>query len=190
MAQQVSYRPIKGQSRSWPSKFTAAVSGSHKGESPQLKLTGIQYATTSMLGTTTNGEHRKLIGVKTRLCLGTEYGLYCWDAASVSESELQPTEKIVWCTNQPTKSSCICTELLAVYAAVPHYIFTTVLCGYRVGVMERRYGETFYTQLSSRASSFYVPPEYPPGRQGAVSGVTLESGLYVFLACCIVVVFT
>ena len=48
-----------------------------------------------MLGTTTNGEHRKLIGVKTRLCLGTEYGLYYWDAASVLESELQPTEKIV-----------------------------------------------------------------------------------------------
>ena len=30
-----------------------------------LKPTGIQFATKSRLGTTTNGEHRKLIGVKT-----------------------------------------------------------------------------------------------------------------------------
>ena len=28
-----------------------------------------------------------------------------WNDASVSESELQPTEKIIWCTTQPTKSS-------------------------------------------------------------------------------------
>ena len=72
--------------------------------------------------------------------------------------------------------------------------------------MERRYGKTFYTRLSSRASSFYVLPEYPPRisslkpvfqrdkyeeyilyttRQGAVSGVTLKKDLYVFLACSI-----
>ena len=70
--------------------------------------------------------------------------------------------------------------------------------------MERRYGKIFYTQLSSRASSFYVLPECPPRmfslkpvfqrhkyeeyilyttRQGAVSGVTLKSDLYVSLAC-------
>ena len=61
--------------------------------------------------------------------------------------------------------------------------------------MERRYGKIFYTRLSSRASSIYVLPEYPPQisslkavfqrdkyeeyilyttRPGAVSGVTLE----------------
>ena len=44
-----------------------------KGESPLLKPTGIQYATTSMLGTTTNGEHRKLIGVKMMFLFG--YGI-------------------------------------------------------------------------------------------------------------------
>ena len=40
------------------------VNGSHIGESPLRKPTGIQFTTNSVLGTT-NGEHRKLIGVKT-----------------------------------------------------------------------------------------------------------------------------
>ena len=61
---------------------------------------------------TTNGEHRKLIGVKARLCLSKEYGLYCWDAASVSKSELQPTEKIVSCAAQPAKSSSVVQNYL------------------------------------------------------------------------------
>ena len=73
MTQQVSYRPIKCQSRSWPSRVTT-VNGSHiNGEGPLLKPTGIQFATKSMLGTTTNGEHQKLIGVKTMSLFG--YGI-------------------------------------------------------------------------------------------------------------------
>ena len=120
---------------------------------------------------TTNGEHRKLIGVETMSLFGCGVRLYCWDAASVSESELR----------------------------------ATVLCIYRTGVLERRYGETFYTRLSSRASSFLRPTGVPPPRisslkpifqrdkyeeyilyttrRGAVSGVTLKSNLYGFLAC-------
>ena len=47
--------------------------GHIKGESPLLKPTGIQNATTSMLGPTTNGEHRKLIGVTTMFLFG--YGI-------------------------------------------------------------------------------------------------------------------
>ena len=62
---------------------------------------------------TTNGEHRKLIGVKTRLCVrNTAFSV--WSAASVSESELRATEKTIWCTTQPTKVIKYCTELLAV----------------------------------------------------------------------------
>ena len=40
------------------------VNGSHIGERPLLKPAGIQLTTISVLGTA-NGEHRKLIGVKT-----------------------------------------------------------------------------------------------------------------------------
>ena len=63
VTQQVSLRPIKCQSRSWSHRVTT-VDGSHNGESPLLKPTGIKFVTNLMLGTT-NGEHRKLIGVKT-----------------------------------------------------------------------------------------------------------------------------
>ena len=47
------------------------VNGSHNGESPLLKSTGIQFATKSMLGKT-NGEQRRLIGVKTMSLFGYE----------------------------------------------------------------------------------------------------------------------
>ena len=67
VTQQVSHRPIKhyrGHKELRPST-------SHNGESPLLKSTGIQFATKSMLGTT-NGEHRKLIGVKSTSLFGYE----------------------------------------------------------------------------------------------------------------------
>ena len=66
---QVSHRPIKCQSRSWSQRVTTA-NGSHNGET-LLKPTEIQFATKSMLGKI-NGEHRKLIGVKTMSLFGYE----------------------------------------------------------------------------------------------------------------------
>ena len=76
-----------------------------------LKLTGIQYVTISMLGTTTDGEpetHRRQDNVF--VCV-RDTVLTVWSAASVSESELQATEKTIWCTTQPTKSSKVCRSM-------------------------------------------------------------------------------
>ena len=70
VTQQVSHRPIKCQSRSCSQRVTM-VNGSHNGQSPLLKPTGIQLTTKSMLGTA-NGEHRKLTGVKTMSLFGYE----------------------------------------------------------------------------------------------------------------------
>ena len=72
--QQVGQRPIKCQSCSW-SQIGANVNGSHHGDSPVLKPTGIRVATKSVPGPT-NREHRKLIGVKT-MSLGKNYSFYC-----------------------------------------------------------------------------------------------------------------
>ena len=149
-----------------------------------------------MLGTT-NGEHRKLIGVKTVSLFG--YGvqfvlLGCCQCFRI------------WCAARPTKSSKVCIAMHLWPAMVPYQALTKILCGYRAGVLERRCGETFYTWLSSRASPFLrytgVPPQisslkpvFQRGkyeeyilyttRRGAVSGVTLKSSSYVFLACSI-----
>ena len=71
-----------------------------------------------------------------------------------------------------------CSELLTVYAAVPHYF--SLQCYVAIALALWR-GATARLSIQN----FYVPPEYPPGRQGAVSGVTLKSGLHVFLACSI-----
>ena len=60
--QQVSYRPIKCQSRSWSQ--SDKVNGPHHGDNPLLKSTGIEIAT-KFLPDLTNRKHRKLIGVKT-----------------------------------------------------------------------------------------------------------------------------
>ena len=67
-----------------------------------------------------------------------------WSTVSVSGSELQATEKAVWCAAQPTKSSEIYlySDTL-VHVAVPCQDFTTVLRSYRAGVLKRRYGEIF-----------------------------------------------
>ena len=46
MTQQVSHRPIKCQSRSWSQRGTK-VNGSHHGDNPLLRPTGIQIATKS-----------------------------------------------------------------------------------------------------------------------------------------------
>ena len=93
MTQQVRYRPNKYQSRSWPSRVTA-VSGSHIRESPLLKAKGIQYVTISMLGTTTNVEPETYRRQDSVFVCVRETAFTVWSAASVSESELQPTENI------------------------------------------------------------------------------------------------
>ena len=91
VTQQVSHRPTKYQSRSWPQRGTK-VDGSHHGDI--LRPTEIQIATKS-LPSATNREHwKQRIGVKT-MFLGTNYSFYClgwcaasiWSAASISESE-------------------------------------------------------------------------------------------------------
>ena len=62
VTQQVSPRPIKCQSRLWSQRGTK-VNGSHHGDNPLLRPTGIQIATKPLPGPT-NREHRKLIGVE------------------------------------------------------------------------------------------------------------------------------
>ena len=52
--QQVSHRPIKCQSRLWSQRGTK-VNGSHHGDNPLLRPTGIQIATKSYAGSTSNG---------------------------------------------------------------------------------------------------------------------------------------
>ena len=51
VTQQVSHRPIKYQSRLWSQRGTK-VNGSHRGDSPLLKPTGIQIVTKPLPGPT------------------------------------------------------------------------------------------------------------------------------------------
>ena len=74
MTQQVSPRSIKCQSRPWSQRRTKA-NGSHHGDNPLLRPTGIQIAI-KPLPAPTNREHRKLIGVKT-MSLDTKYSFCC-----------------------------------------------------------------------------------------------------------------
>ena len=158
-----------------------------------------------MLGTT-NGEHRKLIGVETMSLFGYKVWFVllgrckCFRIGIMSYKE----DYLMYCpTNKVVKS--MYNEVLA-QAAVPYQIFPTVLCDYRAGVMERRCGEAFYTRLSLRTSSFLRHTGVPPRisslkpvfqrdryeqyilyttRRGVVSGVPLKTSLYVFVACSI-----
>ena len=54
VTQQVSHRPIKRQSRLWSQRGTK-VNGSHHGDNPLLRPTGIQIATKKLCGSTSNG---------------------------------------------------------------------------------------------------------------------------------------
>ena len=76
------------------------VNGSHHGDSPLLRPTGIQIATKSLPGPA-NREHRKLIGVKT-MSLGMNYSFYYYTVygmlpvfQNLSEVLIQATEKTV-----------------------------------------------------------------------------------------------
>ena len=59
-----------------------------------LKPTGIQYVTISMLGTTTNGEPETYRRQDNVLVCVQDTAFTVWSAASVSESESQPTERL------------------------------------------------------------------------------------------------
>ena len=60
-----------------------------------LKPTGIQYVTISMLlGTTTNGEPETYRRQDNVFVCVQDTAFTVWSAASVSESELQPTERL------------------------------------------------------------------------------------------------
>ena len=54
VTQQVSHIPIKCQSRLWPQRGTK-VNGSHHGDNPLLRPTGIQIATKKLCDSTSNG---------------------------------------------------------------------------------------------------------------------------------------
>ena len=139
MIQQVSYRPIKCQSRSWPSRVTA-VSGSHKGESPLLKPTEIRHATIYMLGTTTNGETETYRRQDTLFGYGIRFVLWgCCNCFRITTYW-----KIVSGAAQPTKSSSIVQNYLLCRLRQSIRFFTTVLYAYRAGVRKRRCGEAVW----------------------------------------------
>ena len=95
-----------------------------------------------MLGTT-NGEHQKLIDVKTMSLLGYEVQFALFAVPLVFQnldyklqrrlSDVLPNQQ----SNQVLYSDALDPTV------VPYQAFTTVLCGCRVGVLERRCGETF-----------------------------------------------
>ena len=68
------YRPIECQSRSsWSQRGTKKVNGSHHGDNPLLRPTGIVIATKPLLPVPTNRQHRKLIGKYYSLNLGISF---------------------------------------------------------------------------------------------------------------------
>ena len=121
MIQQVSYRPIKCQSRSWPSRVTA-ISGSHKGESTYLNQQGFntrQYLCWAQQPM----ENRKLIGVKIMSLFVYRIQLLLSGVLLVFQNRNHNLQKycVMCCpTNKVIK---YCTELLAVKAPVIYQIF-------------------------------------------------------------------
>ena len=141
VTQHVSHRPIKCQSRSWSERVTT-VNGSYNCESPLLKPTGIQFATKPMLETT-NGERRKLIGVRTMSLFEYEVQFVLSGVLPVVQNlncKLQRRLSNVLPNQQVIK--CMYSDALA-NTAVPYQTFTTVLCSYRAGVLKRGCGEAF-----------------------------------------------
>ena len=106
-----------------------------------FKLTGIQTATKAMLDTT-NREHRKLIGVKMMSLFGGIQFLLSGVCQFFKIWVATYRKYCLMCcpTNKVIKS--LYSEALAP-TVVPYQAFTTVLCSYRVVVLERRCGETF-----------------------------------------------
>ena len=98
--QYVSHRPIKCQSRSWSQRGTK-VNGSHCGDNPLLKPTGIQIMT---LARSNQPRIQKTYRRKDHFLLRTTVSTV-WKVANISESKLQSTEKTACCSSYPTKSS-------------------------------------------------------------------------------------
>ena len=107
---------------------------------PLLKPTEIQFATKSMLGTTTNGEHRKLIGVKIRLLLGYGILLLLFKVLQVFQNrnyELQRRLSGVPPNQQSRqKYVCRCTCVACGNLSVFHYII--------MWLSSCRYGEALW----------------------------------------------
>ena len=71
------------------------VNGSHDGKSPLLKPRGVQFATKPIRGTT-NGEHRKLTGIKMMSLFGYEVQFVLFGMLPVFQNRnLQATEKTI-----------------------------------------------------------------------------------------------
>ena len=70
--------------------------GHINGKSPLLNPTGIQLVTKYMLGVQLTRNIGNLSVSRRRLCSGTEYGLYYWDAANILESELRAVYLLRW----------------------------------------------------------------------------------------------
>ena len=92
MTQQASHRPIKCQS-SLCSQRGIKVNGSHHGDNPLLRPTGIQIATRP-LPSPTNREHWKPIGVKT-MSLSTNCSFYYHTSYRERLSDVLPIQQVI-----------------------------------------------------------------------------------------------
>ena len=103
VAQQVSHRPIKCQSRSWPQRCTK-VNGSHHGDNPLLHPARIQIATKFLPGPTAR-EYRNFWASRRYLWVRTTVSTV-WSVATISEFELQATTLVApvvqWVTSKPS----------------------------------------------------------------------------------------
>ena len=120
-----------------------------------------------------------------------------WNDASVSESELQPTEKIIWCTTHPTKSSkyvCMSMHLRSLRYLINfllHHYVAIALALWR-GATTRRSIYDYTREQVHSTSNRNAPPQisslkpfFPrnkyeycilfTARRGTVSGVTLKT---------------
>ena len=128
---------------------------SHNGES-RYSTDRIQIATKSMLGTsTTNGEYRKLIGVKTMSLFGYDVQFVLFRVFPVFQNlnyKLQRRLSDVLPNQQSHK--VLHSDALASTMA-PYQAFTTV-CSYRVGV-KRCYVSPFKSKFGLTSYRKYPP---------------------------------
>ena len=136
-----------------------------------LKPTGIQYVTISMLGTTTNEEPETYRRQENVFVCVRDTAFTVWSAASVSESELQATEKTIWCTTQPIKSSkyvCRCTCVACGTLSIFHYSI--------MWLSRWRYGEALrqdFLYTTKLESKFVLRPTgMPPPQISSLKSVT------------------
>ena len=100
-----------------------------------FKLTGIQIATKSMLGTT-NGEHRKFVGVKTMSLFGYGIQFLLSGVLPIFQNLSYNLQKRLSdvLPNQRSHQVCTVRPYLLCRLRYPIIFSTTVLCTYRAGV--------------------------------------------------------